>query len=121
MQTTARSRSRPPAHFSFARLAVAFVPLFALTACGSTLVAPEGAASNAFLDQVQSACGKLNIGAQPIDYLLGEASDDTYFVDETSKLGAGRIDRATYTNDINSFFPAGDNRAALACIFDQLN
>ncbi len=92
----------------------------ALTGCGGGLMAPEGPASNAFLDQVNSSCGKLNIGSQPIDYLLSGNSDDTYFIDETSKLSAGEIDQATYTSDINSFYPAGNNDRALQCIFEQL-
>jgi hypothetical protein len=87
-----------------------------LTGCGGTLVAPEGPASNAFLDQVDRRCGKLSVGSQPIDYLLDANSDDTTFLDETSKLGAGVIDAETYATDINSFYPAGNNRAAINCV-----
>jgi hypothetical protein len=92
-----------------------------LAACGGGLVAPEGPATNAFLDQVGNRCGKLNIGSQPIDYLLSDASDDTYFVDETSKLAAGEIDSATFADDINTFYPAGDNQAAITCITGLLD
>lgn len=87
-----------------------------LAGCGGTLVAPEGPASNAFLDQVDARCGKLNVGSQPIDFLLGTSSDDTTFLDETTKFGAGVIDAETYASDINSFYPAGDNRAAIECV-----
>lgn len=95
--------------------------LAALAGCGGSLVAPEGPQTNAFLNKVDANCGKLNIGAQPIGYLLGANSDDTYFVDETSKLAAGRIDQSTYASDINAFYPAGDNSAALDCVFAQMD
>jgi hypothetical protein len=97
------------------------VAAIALTGCGGNLVAPEGSASNAFLDQVDANCGNLNIGSQPIRYLLSGQGNDTYFIDQTSKLSAGEIDRSTYTNDINSFYPAGANSRALDCIFAQLD
>jgi len=91
-----------------------------LTACGGDLVAPENRASNDFLNQVDNRCGKLNIGSQPIDYLLSDDSDDTYFVDETSKLATGEIGPATYTQDLNSFYPAGDNAPAIECVVGLL-
>ncbi len=87
-----------------------------LTGCGGNLVAPEGPASNAFLDKVDARCGKLNVGSQPINYLLDVGSDDTSFLDETTKLGAGMIDAQTYANDINSFYPMGNNQAAIDCV-----
>jgi len=89
-----------------------------LAGCGGTLVAPEGQASNAFLNQVEDRCGKLSVGAQPIGYLLDSSNDDTTFLDETAKLGAGMIDAETYASDINSFYPAGDNQAAIDCVVD---
>lgn len=90
-----------------------------LFGCGGGLVAPEGPQPNAFINQVQSNCGRLSIGAQPIDYLLGDESNDAYFLDQLSKLSAGQINQATFTNNINSFYPAGANDRALSCIFDQ--
>ncbi len=96
------------------------VTTLALSGCGGGLVAPEGAQSNAFLNQVSANCGKLSIGNQPIDYLLDFNSNDVYFVDEASKLSAGEIDKATFANDINSFYPTGTNQRALDCIFTQL-
>jgi hypothetical protein len=86
------------------------------SACGGTLIAPEGPESNAFLDKVDQRCGKLSVGSQPIDYLLDINSNDTTFLDETTKFGAGRIDAQTYASDINSFYPTGDNTAAIACV-----
>jgi len=92
----------------------------ALAGCGGGLMAPEGPESNAFLDQISTSCGKFNIGSQPIDYLLSANSSDTYFMDEAGKLSAGEIDKATFTDDINSFYPAGNNERAIQCIFEQL-
>jgi len=87
-----------------------------LGGCGGNLVAPEGPASNAFLDQVNASCGKFDVGGQPIDYLLSTSSDDVTFLDETAKLGAGTIDANTYASDINSFYPIGNNKAAIDCV-----
>jgi hypothetical protein len=97
-----------------------FVASLTITGCGGDLIAPEGAQSNDFLDQVAANCGKLTIGSQPINYLLDVNSNDVYFVDEASKLSAGEIDKATFASDINSFYPTGSNERALDCIFAQL-
>ena len=96
------------------------IAMLAITGCGGNLVAPEGPESDAFLDQVQNSCGHFNIGARPINFLLSVNNNDTYFIDETSKLSAGEIDQSTYTSDINAFYPAGNNDGALNCIFKQL-
>jgi hypothetical protein len=37
-------------------------------------------------------------------------------LDETAKLGAGMIDGQTYANDLNSFYPTGNNQAAIRCV-----
>ncbi len=92
----------------------------ALAGCGSDLVAPEGSASNAFLDQVDRACGDLNVGASSIRYLLDEDSNDLTFLDETGKLSDGRVSAEGYRQMINSFYPAGNNEAAINCVLAQL-
>lgn len=102
-----------PPVFTYAAL-VSLILL--LSGCGGSLVAPEGPASNAFLNKVNARCGKLSVGSQPINYLLDVSSDDTTFIDETTKLGAGIIDAETYASDINSFYPMGNNQAAIACV-----
>jgi hypothetical protein len=102
------------------RVLLPALTVLALSGCGGGLVAPEGPQSNAFLDQVSSACGKLKVGNQPIDYLLN-VSGDAYFMDELSKLSAGEIDRTTFAGDINGFYPTGTNQRALDCIFAQLD
>ncbi len=95
--------------------------LATLTGCGGDLVAPEGPVSNAFLDQVDTACGGLSIGTRPIDYLLDVSSDDVSFLDETAKLGTDEIDAETYRDAINSFYPAGNNGPAIDCVIGQLD
>jgi len=95
--------------------------LAALAGCGGGLIAPEGPASNAFLNKVNAACGKLSIGTQTIDYLLDVDSNDVTFLDETAKLGAGEMDPAAYREAINGFYPAGNNAAAIDCVIAQLS
>lgn len=102
-------------------VSTAAIASIALSGCGGGLIAPEGPATNAFLDRVGTNCGKFSIGNQPINYLLDVNGNDVYFIDETSKLAAGSVDRSTYANDINAFYPTGANQAALDCIFDQLD
>ena len=99
---------------------VLVVIALALSGCGAGGFAPESPQSNAFLNQLAVNCGKHSIGNQPIEYLLDINSSDVYFADESSKLWAGEIDKATFSNDINSFYPTGTNQAALDCIFSQL-
>jgi len=98
----------------------ASVAALALAGCGGDLVAPEGPATNDFLNQVAAQCGNQTIGKQTIKYLLDVNSNDVYFVDETSKLAAGEINKSTYAQDINSFYPTDSNQAALDCVFRQL-
>jgi len=104
-----------PKTFSLAILSLA------LTGCGSGILAPEGPVTNAFLNRVAINCAKLKIGNQPIDFLLDVNGDDDYFIDETSKLAVGSVDKATYAEDINAYYPTGTDQAALDCIFDQLD
>jgi hypothetical protein len=102
----------------------AFVGATALAGCaGDPALADrvvENTGAEAFFDQVGENCGKLSVGSQQLDYLLGMSSDDTYFVDETSKLYFGRVGREAYSTDINAFYPGGNNQLALDCVFEQL-
>lgn len=104
---------------TFAKSIAASPLVIALAGCGADLIAPEGPQTNAFLNQVAARCGELTIGSQPIDYLLGVNADDAYFLDETSKLAAGDIGSEAYREDINAFYPTGDNQAALDCVVRQ--
>jgi hypothetical protein len=72
----------------------------------------EDKGAEAFLGQVEQNCGTLSVGNQQLKYLLDESSDDTYFVDESSKLYFDRVDRDAYSTDINAFYPGGTNQAA---------
>jgi hypothetical protein len=80
----------------------------------------ENKGAEAFLDRIEQNCGTLSVGNQQLKYLLSVNSDDTYFVDETSKLYFGRVEKDAYSTDINAFYPTGTNQAALDCIFQQL-
>ncbi len=101
-----------------------FTAAIALHGCGGDLVAPdsvvEDPGAKAFLDRVDKRCGKLSLGNQPLNYLLDVNGNDVYFIDETSKLYFGKVERATFADDINSFYPTGANQPALDCIFAQL-
>ncbi|MFB1485779.1 MULTISPECIES: hypothetical protein [unclassified Thiocapsa] len=103
------------------------VVILALFGCGGNLVAPDSLIEKpgveGFYNQIAAACGHLNLGNQPLNYVINisNGDDNDYFLDETSKLYYGRIDRTTYATDINSFFPTGTNTPALNCIYAQLD
>ncbi|WP_058555297.1 hypothetical protein [Thiohalocapsa sp. ML1] len=103
------------------RIFTAAALLATLAGCSGTLIAPESPGSNDFLNQVASACGKYSIGKQPINYLLDVSNDDVTFLDETAKLSAGTLTPAAYRDAINSFYPSGNNDAAIDCVIAQLD
>jgi hypothetical protein len=80
----------------------------------------ENKGAEAFLDRVAKNCGKLSVGNQRLDYLPDESSNDAFFIDESSKLYLGKVDRNSYSKYINALYPSDDNRPALDCIFEQL-
>jgi hypothetical protein len=96
----------------------------ALAGCGGNAAVSdrfvEDKGAEAFLDQIEQNCGTLSVGNQQLKYLLSVNSDDTYFVDESSKLYFGRVDKDAYATDIEAFYPGGRNQPALDCIFAQL-
>jgi hypothetical protein len=98
-----------------------------LSGCQGGLVAPDAVVEKpgveAFYNQIANACGHHSLGNQPLNYLINisNSDDNDYFLDETSKLYYGRIDRSTYATDINGFFPTDANQPALNCIFAQLD
>lgn len=106
--------------------ALALLSLGVLVGCGGSLVAPdslvEDPGDDAFVDQIVKACGKLELGQQPLNYLVQVETGDAniFFIDQTSKLYFGRIDRQGYASQINTFL-TGDNQNALKCIFAQLD
>jgi hypothetical protein len=107
------------------RILGAFVLGTTVTGCGQNLVAPdsivEGSGAEAFLDRIDKHCGNHRLGIQTLTYILNFSQDDAYFLDISSKLYHGKIDRQTYADDINGNYPAGANRPAIDCIFSQLD
>lgn len=101
----------------------ALVGSMAMAGCGENAALSDRLVENkgaeAFLDRVAKNCGKLSVGNQPLNDLLGMNSN-TYFIDESSKLYFGRVGRDAYSTDINAFYPGGTNQPALDCIFEQL-
>lgn len=94
-----------------------------LCGCGGNLAAPdalvEDSGAEAFLNQVAKGCADKSIGNNQLNWLINE-SDDSYFLDETTKLYFGKVSREQYRSDINGFYPTGANDTALTCIFSQL-
>jgi hypothetical protein len=80
----------------------------------------ENKGADAFLDRVRDNCGTLFIGNDRVRGLLEVGGDNAYFIDETSKLYFGKVGKDGYASDINGLYPMGDNKAALDCIFQQL-
>jgi hypothetical protein len=109
------------------RLIIAGVVVLTVSGCGGNLVAPDSLIEKpgveGFYNQIADACGHHSLGNQPLNYLINISSgdDNDYFLDETSKLYYGRIDRTTYATDINGFFPTDTNTPALNCIYAQLD
>ena len=97
----------------------------ALAGCGGRNAAlsdrfVEDKGAEAFLDQIEQNCGTLSVGNQQLKYLLSVNSDDTYFIDESSKLYFGRVEKDAYATDIAALYPGGGNKPALDCIFGEL-
>ena len=99
-----------------ATMLVLSASLLALAGCGAGGFSQESPGADAFMDRVQANCGKLSVGNQPIGWLLSASSNDTTFVDATSKLYSGQFSRSDYSDYINSFYPTGTNQPALDCI-----
>lgn len=114
--------SRCPGRFLTAGLLT--TALLGLAGCGANGFSPDALVENpgaeAFLDRIEKNCAKLSVGNQPLNWLLSTASNDTFFVDLSSKLWFGQLTAAQYTDNINGFYPTGTNQPALVCIFEQL-
>ncbi|MGA7980538.1 MAG: hypothetical protein WCA32_09945 [Chromatiaceae bacterium] len=113
-------RWRPPVGRSLLGAALALIAV----GCGRVGFAPDALVENPgadkFLNLLGSECGKQKIGDQTVEYLLGVNSNDTYFVDETTKLYFGDVSRQQYASDINASYPTDTNQGALDCIFAKL-
>ena len=109
------------------RVGTAVILSTILAGCGGGLIAPdpwiEDPGADAFLDRVSKQCAGKTIGGRTLSEMLTAFQNDAqqdYFIDVTTKLYAGRISQEAYTSDIDAFFPRGDNKAGLNCIFDTL-
>ena len=117
-QNNRRPKSFPPAAPSatrrFSRLAAAVVLPLALSAC-----APDAWKANpnfdAFVNQVDRVCGKLNIGEPTVSELLNSSA---VFLDTTSRWDLGKISTADYIEGVMSN-GGGRESAGLKCIVAQ--
>ncbi|MEJ2327859.1 MAG: hypothetical protein P8Y27_16560 [Chromatiaceae bacterium] len=95
-----------------------------LAACGRVGFAPDALMENPgadqFLNVIGSACGSQRIGDQSLAFLLSVNSNDTYFIDETTKLYFGDVSRQQYASDINAQYPSDTNQGAIDCVFSKL-
>jgi hypothetical protein len=102
----------------------AIVAAALLTACGRVGFAPDAVMENPgadqFLNVIGSACADQRIGDQSLGFLLSINSNDTYFVDETTKLYFRDVSRQQYASDINAQYPSDTNQGAIDCIFSKL-
>lgn len=99
-----------------------------LGGCGGGLTAPdpwqEDRGADAFLDRVSKHCAKHTIGGNTLPQLIDDnqyGAQTDYFIDITTKLYFGKVSRNSYANNVNAFFPAGDNTQGLDCIFAELD
>lgn len=70
---------------------------------------------DAFLRQISRECHPSTIG----NMLVGNATTDPFFLNQTSRLYHKVIGAQEYVSSINAFFP-GNNRAAIDCIMERL-
>jgi hypothetical protein len=109
---------------SRANIVVIGVLTISSAGCGTIGFAPDSVVENPgadrFLTKLGQECGTQRIGDQTIAYLLDVNNNDTYFVDESTKLYLGDVSRAQYASDMNGFYPSDANQGAIACIFSKL-
>jgi hypothetical protein len=85
-----------------------------LAACAPDAWKPDPG-FDGWTNRITQECYPRSIGGAQFTQLFMNSS----FLDSTSRLYFGKIDRQQYTDVINSFYP-GDNKAALDCIFAKL-
>ncbi len=79
-------------------------------------------AENTFLGRVQSACYYQRIGSVEIGDLLTSpgSNQGDYFIDMTSRLEAGQITAAAWTDGVTSFLDGRATDPGVKCVLDQL-
>jgi len=73
---------------------------------------------NAFLNQVDRVCGMTRMGELSVRDLLG-ASQSAYFMDQTTRLDAGKISDQAYVDSMVLTFDVSPNSPAIKCILAQ--
>ncbi len=91
-----------------------------LAACAPDAWKPDNA-YDAFLDRVQKACYYDPISSTTVGNLLeaGGSDNASYFMDETSRLYAGRITPANWTMSITSQLQANPTDRGIKCLLSE--
>ena len=76
-----------------------------------------------FLDQVQKACYYQRIGVVNVGDMLTNPGNmqSTYFIDETSRLYAGKITRDSWTSAVTAFIQGRASDPGVRCVLEQLD
>jgi hypothetical protein len=76
----------------------------------------------AWLGEVRSACRTDRIGLYTIDGLLGSTGsrEGNHFLNQTSRLYAGRITPEQWTSSVTSFVSGRASDAGVRCVLDRL-
>lgn len=101
----------------------AYVLTLVIAGCGNVGIAQDALVENpdaeAFLTRVGAACGDLHLGDASIAYLM-QSQDDTDFVDLTTMLWSGQINRDQYASELASFYPGTDGARVAGCVAGQM-
>jgi hypothetical protein len=97
-----------------------------IAACAPDAVRPNSA-FDAWLDGVKQACGYQTIGSYQVGSLLSlmaagssDADNAVYFLDQTSRLYAGRIDAAQWTQGVTAFLNGRPGDPGVSCVLARL-
>ena len=76
-----------------------------------------------FLAQVQNACYYQRIGVVNVGDMLTNPGNmqSTYFIDETSRLYAGKITRDSWTSAVTAFIQGRASDPGVRCVLEQLD
>ncbi|MCL4799375.1 MAG: hypothetical protein KJ025_07295 [Burkholderiales bacterium] len=102
------------------RIALAAVAL-AVAGCASDAWRPDPG-FDAFLGQVQQDCRGQRIGPAPVDQLIASpgSREGGYFVDQTSRLYAGRITREAWTASVTGILVGRPSDPGIRCVLDRM-
>lgn len=120
------SRDARPVRVHAGRIGLALAIGIAAAACAPDALNNRDATGfNAFLDAVATNCRPLMIGSGDVgEWLRNRGSNDpnySYFLDITSRLYYGTLERDAYIAGITGFLgPGTSNATSFACIFRNL-